>query len=372
MITCKKIFFTEGGGQRAIQKGLEHWSKVTQLTFKKVSGRADILVSFARNRHGDNSPFDGPSGVLAHAFFPGRQEINGDTHFDDAELWTQGTDEGTNLEIVAAHEFGHALGLGHSMVSDSLMAPYYRGYTPNFELHPDDIAGIQKLYGVRQTTVPSTTVTEPITTEVPTTTEPTTTEIPTTTELSTTMQTMTEEVTTQEPTTSKQHQINLCNRPPNSKIQAAFTDHKGVMYIFLSTGHVVSNVTGIHKIEDFFPKGPKYVDAAAYSDEHEMLFLFRGNYMWMYRVDASGNTFYPAEMFMKKLEIEVDAATVILDNYGWERIFLFKGQYMYEYHPYFMNLFGRLQIEQMWYGVPNTYDAILTNEKEIEFLHDDR
>ena len=80
--------------------------------------------------------------VLAHAFFP----KSGVVHFDDDEEFVIGNDRSTELFIVAAHEFGHTLGISHSNVKDALMAPYYRYENP-LTLHPDDIAAVQYIYG---------------------------------------------------------------------------------------------------------------------------------------------------------------------------------------------------------------------------------
>jgi predicted Zn-dependent protease len=53
-----------------------------------------------------------------------------------------------NLFSVAAHEFGHSLGLQHSEQESALMFPYYRYSTSKTMLHYDDIMGIQQLYGL--------------------------------------------------------------------------------------------------------------------------------------------------------------------------------------------------------------------------------
>lgn len=131
----------------AIRRALMVWSNVTPLRFKRVtSGQADIMIKFARRAHGDGYPFDGRGGTLAHAFQPG-EGLGGDAHFDDDERWSK-YNQGVNLFLVAAHEFGHSLGLAHSNVRGALMYPLYSYVNPEtFTLHWDDRRGIQKLYG---------------------------------------------------------------------------------------------------------------------------------------------------------------------------------------------------------------------------------
>ncbi|NXW53976.1 MMP7 protein, partial [Eurystomus gularis] len=131
----------------AISRALTVWSDVTPLQFRRVfSKQADIVIQFARREHGDGYPFDGRGNTLAHAFAPG-EGLGGDAHFDADERWSE-TNQEVNLFLVAAHEFGHSLGLAHSNVPEALMYPIYKYVNPaNFRLSQDDKRGIQKLYG---------------------------------------------------------------------------------------------------------------------------------------------------------------------------------------------------------------------------------
>ncbi|XP_049891777.1 collagenase 3-like [Epinephelus moara] len=149
----------------SIEKALQVWAKVTPLRFTRIySGTADIMISFGRQTHGDYYPFDGPDGTLAHAFAPA-PGIGGDAHFDDDETFTFRSNTGYVLFMVAAHEFGHSLGLSHSKDPGALMYPVYTYRNPDtFVLPRDDVNGIQSLYGANPDKDPSVEEPKPPTT----------------------------------------------------------------------------------------------------------------------------------------------------------------------------------------------------------------
>ncbi|KAL0459155.1 UNVERIFIED_CONTAM: Metalloendoproteinase 1 [Sesamum latifolium] len=120
------------------------WMIVSPFKFgsRDDFGSADIKVSFERRDHGDGYPFDGPYGVVAHAFAP----TDGRLHFDADESWTPYVSKGSfDLQTVALHELGHILGLGHSTDRKASMFAYFE-HGESRDLNDDDIRGIQTLY----------------------------------------------------------------------------------------------------------------------------------------------------------------------------------------------------------------------------------
>ena len=134
--------------RRIMQQAFNDWEKYSGLRFEmaKSSKEADLRIKFNSNDHGDGYPFDGRGITLAHAFFPRSGEI----HLDDDEQFTDDyidQPDKYTLRLVAAHEIGHALGLGHTYDPNSLMFSMYQQFPANYNISTDDQGGIQSLYG---------------------------------------------------------------------------------------------------------------------------------------------------------------------------------------------------------------------------------
>jgi hypothetical protein len=70
-----------------------------------------------------------------------------DMQIDPNWTWTTGGSPTIDLQSVVTHEFGHALGLGHTGVSSAVMYASYTQGTLKRTLQADDIAGATAIYG---------------------------------------------------------------------------------------------------------------------------------------------------------------------------------------------------------------------------------
>ncbi|XP_003491150.1 matrix metalloproteinase-14 isoform X1 [Bombus vosnesenskii] len=321
-----------------LNKAFKVWSEYTDLVFiQKKSGQVHIEIRFEKGEHGDGDPFDGPGGTLAHAYFP---VYGGDAHFDDAEQWTIDSFRGTNLFQVAAHEFGHSLGLSHSDVKAALMAPFYRGYQPYFQLDDDDIQGIQALYGKKSANSGG---------------------VPTGPRYGT---------TTASPPSEEDSE--LCTDP---KVDTMFNSAEGHMYAFKGDRYWRLTADGVAvgypKLISHSWKGlPGNIDAA-FTYKNGKTYFFKGSKYWRYvgkRMDGD----YPKEISegFTGIPDNIDTVTVWTGN---GKIYFYKGAKFWRFDPAqkppVKNTYPKLISN--WEGIPNNLDASIVYRGYTYFFKGD-
>jgi hypothetical protein len=141
-----------GQWQTQILKAAQVWAQQTNINFVVVPDDGAPSGS-GNNEQGDPGFGDIRIGgyafgnsTLARTYQPppvNNFSIDGDIAFNTAQRFSIGSTY--DLFTVAAHEFGHALGLDHSSAtSQAIMYPTYNGVKSG--LTSDDIAGVENIY----------------------------------------------------------------------------------------------------------------------------------------------------------------------------------------------------------------------------------
>lgn len=140
--------------QNQILRAAQTWAQYANLNFAVVgdSGAPSGSGDYQQGDPGFGDIRIGGLGFgsssLALTYLPpqvNNYSIGGDMGFNTSQSYNIGSNY--DLYTVALHEFGHALGLGHSNLANAVLYPSYNGM--DYGLSSDDIAGIRAIYGAR-------------------------------------------------------------------------------------------------------------------------------------------------------------------------------------------------------------------------------
>ncbi|HEX8200355.1 MAG TPA: matrixin family metalloprotease, partial [Isosphaeraceae bacterium] len=148
--------FGAGTWQNEFAEAAAAWQKVANINFAQVPD-SGAPIGVAGNQQGDArfgdiriGGFVQGSTQLAFAYLPPPSNGGtnaGDIFFNTSQSW-QINATTYDVRTVALHEFGHALGLGHSSLSTAALWPSYTGTKRN--LTTDDSNGASQIYTIRQ------------------------------------------------------------------------------------------------------------------------------------------------------------------------------------------------------------------------------
>ncbi|XP_041077695.1 72 kDa type IV collagenase-like [Polyodon spathula] len=236
--------------------------------------------------------------------------------YDDDRQWGFCPDQGYSLFLVAAHEFGHALGLEHSHDPGALMAPMYT-YTKNFRLSNDDIKGIQELYGA-----------------------PTDRPLP----------------PTQGPVTP----MDLCQE---DIVFDGVAQIRGETFLFKDrflwrTTNPRGKPTGPMLVATFWSELPETIDAVYEIPQEEKTVFFAGKKYWVY-LASSLESGHPKKISSLGLPADLDRVDAAFSFQKNKKTYLFAGDKFWRYNevkkkmdPGFPKFIG-----DAWNGVPDSLDA---------------
>ena len=142
--------------QNEILQAAQLWAQQANINFAVVSD-SGTAAGGGNYQQGDPGMGDiriggynfGSTSYLGGAYQPpsaNNYSIAGDFDFNTKQSFNIGTTY--DIQSVALHELGHALGLSHSSTSGAVMYPSYS--TVKRALTSDDTAGIQAIYGPRK------------------------------------------------------------------------------------------------------------------------------------------------------------------------------------------------------------------------------